>query len=68
MTEDEIALHLAIIILNDSAECRSCHTPAAMVFAKQPADAASAHQSLATSGMTCIDCHKGVAHTLPGAS
>jgi hypothetical protein len=22
MTEDEIALHLAIIILNDSAECR----------------------------------------------
>ncbi len=53
---------------NDSAECRSCHTPAAMVFAKQPADAASAHQSLATSGMTCIDCHKGVAHTLPGAS
>jgi len=50
---------------NDSAECRSCHTPAAMAFAKQPASAASAHQGLAKSGMTCIDCHKGIAHTLP---
>jgi nitrate/TMAO reductase-like tetraheme cytochrome c subunit len=53
---------------NDSAECRSCHTPAAMAFAKQPAAAASAHQGLATSGMTCIDCHKGLAHTLPEGS
>jgi nitrate/TMAO reductase-like tetraheme cytochrome c subunit len=50
---------------NNSAECRSCHAPAAMVFAKQPAAAASAHAALATSGLTCIDCHKGVAHTLP---
>lgn len=50
---------------NDSAECRSCHTPTAMAFAKQPAAAASAHESLAKGGMTCIDCHRGVAHTLP---
>jgi nitrate/TMAO reductase-like tetraheme cytochrome c subunit len=50
---------------NDSAECRSCHTVAAMALAQQPAAAASSHRSLATSGMTCIDCHKGVAHTLP---
>jgi len=50
---------------NDSAECRSCHTPAAMAFVKQPPDAASAHQSLSKDGMTCIDCHQGVAHTLP---
>jgi len=53
---------------NDSSECRSCHTPAAMAFAQQPTYAASAHQGLATSGMTCIDCHKGVAHTLPSGS
>ena len=53
---------------NDSAECRSCHTPAAMAFTKQPPDAASAHQSLAKDGMTCIDCHQGVAHTLPQGS
>ena len=50
---------------NDSAECRGCHTPAAMAFSKQPVEAASAHQSLAKDGMTCIDCHRGVAHTLP---
>jgi nitrate/TMAO reductase-like tetraheme cytochrome c subunit len=53
---------------NDSAECRSCHSPAAMDFAEQPAAAASAHAALATSGMTCIDCHKGIAHTLPQGS
>lgn len=53
---------------NDSAECRSCHTPAAMAFTQQPASAASAHQSLGTSGTTCIDCHKGIAHTLPRGS
>jgi nitrate/TMAO reductase-like tetraheme cytochrome c subunit len=39
-----------------------------MAFAQQPAEAASAHQSLAKDGMTCIDCHKGVAHTLPQGS
>jgi len=50
---------------NDSAECRSCHTPAAMAFSQQPPAAASAHQSLSKDGMTCIDCHRGVAHTLP---
>jgi nitrate/TMAO reductase-like tetraheme cytochrome c subunit len=50
---------------NDSAECRSCHTPSQMAFAKQPPMAAAAHSSLASSGMTCIDCHRGVAHTLP---
>ena len=53
---------------NNSAECRSCHNPAAMDFAKQPAAAVSAHSTLATSGMTCIDCHKGIAHTLPQGS
>ena len=53
---------------NDSAECRSCHTPAAMAFAQQPQAAARAHESLAKSGMTCIDCHRGVAHSLPAGS
>lgn len=53
---------------NDSAECRSCHTPAAMAFAQQPAMAARAHSSMAKSGSTCIDCHKGVAHRPPDDS
>ena len=50
---------------NDSAECRSCHTPSAMALAKQPPEAAEAHAGLPGSGLTCIDCHKGIAHTLP---
>jgi len=29
-----------------------------MAFSKQSSDAASAHQSLAKDGMTCIDCHR----------
>ena len=53
---------------NDSAQCRSCHTPSAMALAKQPPMAADSHSSMAKSGMTCIDCHKGVAHTAPQGS
>jgi cytochrome c-type protein NapC len=53
---------------NDSAECRSCHTVAAMALEKQPSMAASSHAALRTSGMTCIDCHHGVAHSLPQGS
>jgi cytochrome c-type protein NapC len=53
---------------NDSAECRSCHTPGAMAFAKQPAAAANEHKSMAKDGTTCIDCHKGIAHMLPQGS
>jgi nitrate/TMAO reductase-like tetraheme cytochrome c subunit len=53
---------------NDSAECRSCHTASAMALTKQPSMAADAHGSMAKSGMTCIDCHTGVAHTLPQGS
>lgn len=52
---------------NDSAECRSCHTQAAMALDKQDPIAAKRHSPdyLAKTGKTCIDCHKGVAHTLP---
>lgn len=50
---------------NNSAECRSCHSPAAMALEKQPPMAAQAHGSLKQSGMTCIDCHQGVAHRTP---
>ena len=55
---------------DDSAECRTCHTPAAMTLARHPVpamagiSAAVMHQSLASS-YTCIDCHKGAAHILP---
>jgi nitrate/TMAO reductase-like tetraheme cytochrome c subunit len=51
---------------NDSAECRSCHTPAAMLLTAQPPEAAASHARLATDhSVTCIDCHKGLVHALP---
>ena len=53
---------------NDSAECRRCHTPAAMALDKQNPIAARRHARLAQTHETCIDCHKGVAHTLPPGS
>ena len=52
---------------NDSAECRSCHTLAAMALDKQDPIAAKRHapEYIAKTGKTCIDCHKGVVHEVP---
>ncbi|HSO07421.1 MAG TPA: NapC/NirT family cytochrome c [Pelomicrobium sp.] len=53
---------------NDSAECRHCHqfTPEALaVQAKENEVAAQMHKTRKEQGMTCIDCHKGVAHEEP---
>lgn len=52
---------------DNSASCRSCHSFAAMALDQQDHSAAIHHspQYLAKTGKTCIDCHKGVAHTLP---
>jgi cytochrome c-type protein NapC len=49
----------------DSRECRSCHHFATMALESQDRSAARKHQAAAEKGDTCIDCHKGVAHTLP---
>jgi len=49
----------------DSRECRSCHDADSMDFSEQPGRAARKHKNLAQSGKTCIDCHKGIAHSLP---
>jgi trimethylamine-N-oxide reductase cytochrome c-type subunit TorC len=48
----------------DSRECRSCHTTAAMRFDLHPEAAKPMKQGL-DEGQTCIDCHKGIAHTKP---
>jgi cytochrome c-type protein NapC len=49
---------------NDSRECGSCHSTAAMDPHKQ--SGASQVMMLALKdGATCIDCHKGIAHYLP---
>ena len=50
---------------NNSANCRSCHDPAAMNPAKQSEDAVKQHKKFAAGKATCIDCHIGVAHKEP---
>ncbi len=51
---------------NDSLECRNCHSEEAMDFSQQSPRAVDAHERLLGTGeATCIDCHKGIAHTLP---
>ena len=50
---------------NDSHECRNCHSADAMDPHKQTEAAAKAMDAGFKAGLTCIDCHKGVAHKLP---
>ncbi len=50
---------------NDSQECRNCHNFTYMDYAEQNTRAATRHQVAFNQGQTCIDCHKGIAHTLP---
>ncbi len=49
----------------DSRECRNCHEFKNMDYALQEPRAAKAHEQGLNSGKTCIDCHRGIAHTLP---
>lgn len=49
----------------DSKECRNCHNFEFMDFTKQENRAAQNHQKALDEGKTCIDCHQGVAHSLP---
>ncbi len=49
----------------DSRECRNCHGFKFMDFSKQGEDAADTHPEALDADMTCIDCHKGIAHKLP---
>lgn len=51
---------------NNSLECRNCHQFESMDFTRQSKRAVDAHSTQLASGeKTCIDCHKGIAHTLP---
>jgi cytochrome c-type protein NapC len=49
----------------DSRECRNCHNFGFMDYAAQDSRPSRIHQEAFTEGQTCIDCHKGIAHTLP---
>ena len=50
---------------NDSQECRNCHHFDYMDYSEQGRRASAAHQRAFQEGKTCIDCHIGIAHTLP---
>jgi cytochrome c-type protein NapC len=50
---------------NDSKFCRSCHSFAAMNVEMQGKMSARMHAKAMQSGQTCIECHRGVAHSLP---
>jgi nitrate/TMAO reductase-like tetraheme cytochrome c subunit len=62
----ELAEHVwATMIANDSHECRNCHSWEAMDFHKQTPRGAEKMQEGRKEGKTCIECHKGIAHSLP---
>jgi len=48
----------------DSLECRNCHSKNAMDPHKQK-EASQIMFQESTKSLTCIDCHKGIAHKLP---
>ncbi|HCX88144.1 MAG TPA: hypothetical protein DG761_08965 [Gammaproteobacteria bacterium] len=49
----------------DSRECRNCHGFGFMDLESQSAIAGTIHRLSIDWNKTCIDCHKGIAHTLP---
>ncbi len=50
---------------NDSRECRNCHNYEYMDYGEQGRRSSALHQKGFDEGKTCIDCHKGIAHSLP---
>jgi cytochrome c-type protein NapC len=49
----------------DSLECRNCHHDNAMDPEKQSDKAKARHSTMKAKGLTCIDCHFGIAHHEP---
>lgn len=53
------------MLQTDSQECRNCHHRASMSAELQSARAQSRHAKADREGMTCIECHFGIAHNEP---
>ena len=49
----------------DSLECRNCHHDNAFDPEKQSDRAKARHSTMKEKGLTCIDCHFGIAHHEP---
>lgn len=65
---EELAEHVwAAMKANDSRECRNCHELVHMDLNKQDKNAKKKHASVldGETKKTCIECHQGIAHTLP---
>ena len=50
---------------SDSRECRNCHSFENMDLDSQDRSARKKHGRATEKGQTCIDCHKGIAHSEP---
>lgn len=50
---------------NNSLECRNCHSAESMSGELQSERAQKRHRKAFAEGMTCIDCHFGIAHNEP---
>ncbi len=62
----ELAQHVwATMKENNSHECRNCHSAGSMDPHKQSEAAQKVMAEGFKAGLTCIDCHKGIAHHLP---
>jgi len=53
------------MLTTNSLECRNCHKPDHMDEDKQADKAKNAHARAKNEGMTCIECHYGIAHDEP---
>lgn len=49
----------------DSRECRNCHDYKSMDYTEQRRRSMQQHQKGIDEGKTCINCHKGIAHSSP---
>ena len=49
----------------DSRECRNCHDFESMDYFEQGRRGVDAHIEGFDEGKTCIECHRGIAHSLP---
>ena len=62
----ELASHVwEVMQQTDSRECRNCHDDHSMARDKQSLKAGKLHELSIDWGMTCIQCHQGIAHTPP---
>jgi len=62
----ELARHVwASMKATDSRECRNCHDFDSMDYTRQGRRGMDQHILGEDKGLTCIDCHKGIAHSLP---